>query len=508
MPVSDSIGSILYWFCAHYTKTPVFYPYFFRGEVFVATTRLIVHHISRGETILQSIKSRINYGTDKNKTDGGELISSYECDYESADAEFLLSKAKYKAITGREQKKDQDVLCYQVRQSFAPGEVTPQQANAIGYDFAMRWTKGKFAFIVATHIDRHCVHSHIYYNSTALDCTHKFRDFFRSGRAIRRLSDRICLENNLSVVRDPKLHSQGQFKHYGEWLGGDKPLTYQERLKVAIDAALAGQPPDFAAFLMAMTEAGYEYKWGRGGVLSFRAEGQERFTRLRSSTLGDGYDLADIRATIEGRAPMGEGRVKAPAHTRKVNLIIDIQKKLREGKGPGYEAWCKIYNLKQMAAALQYLQENDLLEYSQLERRTEQTVDRFHELAGKIQKIEAAMRVNAELRAAMVDYARTRPVFEEYKAKKYSNKYLAEHEADIRLHRKARATFTRVLAGGKLPKMDALKAEWERLSAEKREGYRAYRAAQKDMRDVVAVKHNIDALLGHSGRSQNKEQAR
>ena len=480
------------------------------GGLCIATTRLITHHISRGETIASSLKGRLDYGKDKSKTDGGELISAYECDHESADAEFLLSKAKYKANTGREQKHDEDVLCYQVRQSFAPGEVTPQQANAIGYDFAMRWTRGKHAFFVATHIDSHCIHNHIYYNSTTLDCTHKFRDFFRSGRAIRRLSDRICLENNLSIVRYPKLKSQGQFKHYGEWLGSDKPLTFQERLKAAIDEALAGQPSDFGAFLAAMGLAGYEHKWGRGGVLAFRMEGQERFTRLRSSTLGDGYDLEDIQAYIEGRAPFGEGRTQtpAPAPTRKVNLIIDIQKKLREGKGAGYETWAKIYNIKQMAAALQYLQENDLLEYSQLEKRTAQSVDRFHELAEKIQKTEAAMRVNAELRAAMVDYAKTRAVFEEYKAKKYSNKYLAEYEADIRLHREARATFTRLLAGGKLPKMDTLKAEWERLSAAKREDYRAYRAAQSDMRTAVAVKGNIDALLGYTGRSQNKEQAR
>jgi len=288
-----------------------------------------------------------------------------------------LSKAKYQAITSREQKKDHDVLCYQVRQSFAPGEVTPQQANAIGYEFAMRWTQGKHAFIVATHVDRRCVHNHIYYNSTALDCTRKFHNFRGSSFHIRRLSDRICLEHNLSIVRNPKHHSKGQFKHYGEWLGSDKPLNYQERLKAAIDVALAGKPPDFNAFLSSMTAAGYEHKWGRGGVLSFRVEGQERYTRLRSSTLGDGYGLEEIRATIEGdgplpgRAPVGEGRAQVPAPTRKVNLIIDIQKKLREGKGPGYENWCKIYNLKQMAAALQYLQENNLLEYSQLERRTE-----------------------------------------------------------------------------------------------------------------------------------------
>lgn len=127
----------------------------------------------------------------------------------TADAEFLLSKAKYKAITGREQRRDADVLCYQIRQSFKPGEITPEEANRVGYETAMRWTKGKHAFFVATHTDRRHIHNHIYYNSTALDCAHKYRDFFRSASALRRLSDRVCLENDLSVITNPKLHSKG-----------------------------------------------------------------------------------------------------------------------------------------------------------------------------------------------------------------------------------------------------------------------------------------------------------
>jgi type IV secretory pathway VirD2 relaxase len=169
----------------------------------MAATRLIKHHISRGETILQSMSDRFDYGQNHDKTRDGELIAAYMCDPETADAEFLLDKTKYKAITGREQKRDHDVLCYQIRQSFVPGETDAETALKIGYDTAMRWTKGKYAFFVVAHIDRPHPHVHIYYNSTALDCTHKFRDFLGSARALRRLSDRICLENNLSVIKTP-----------------------------------------------------------------------------------------------------------------------------------------------------------------------------------------------------------------------------------------------------------------------------------------------------------------
>lgn len=184
----------------------------------LATTRLITHHISGDKSILASLSDRFDYGQNPEKTLDGALIRSYECDPLTAGSEFLLSKARYKAITGREQKRDADVLCYQIRQSFPPGELDPEEALNIGYELAMRWTKGKHAFFVVSHADRPHPHVHIYYNSTTLDCTRKYRDFLGSARALRRLSDRICLEHDLSVIKNPKLHSKGKFRHYGQWL--------------------------------------------------------------------------------------------------------------------------------------------------------------------------------------------------------------------------------------------------------------------------------------------------
>ena len=139
----------------------------------MATTRLIKHKTSSGQSIAESLSDRFSYGANADKTKGCELIYAYECDHKTADAEFLLSKAQYLAITGRQQRRDEDVLCYQIRQSFKPGEVTPEQANEIGYDLAMRWTKGKHAFFVATHIDRQHIHNHIYYNSDLI-CSRLF----------------------------------------------------------------------------------------------------------------------------------------------------------------------------------------------------------------------------------------------------------------------------------------------------------------------------------------------
>ena len=477
------------------------------GGELTATTRLITHHISKGETVAQSLKDRFDYGQNPEKTQGGELISAYECDHRTADAEFLLAKAKYKAVTGREQRRDADVLCYQIRQSFRPGEITPEEANRVGYETAMRWTKGKHAFFVATHTDRQHIHNHIYYNSTTLDYTGKFRDFFRSAAALRRLSDRVCLEHDLSVIQNPKLHSKGRFLHYGQWVG-ERPPSAQQRVRLAIVEALGKQPADFAAFLRLMEESGFQVKHGRGGVISFLAPGQDKYTRLRASVLGPGFDPDDIRAVIAGERPIPEILKDGPAPPRRVNLIIDIQERMAQGKSPAYARWAKVYNLKQMAAALQYLQEHKLTDYEELAASTEAAVDRAHALAGELQAVEKELSRASALMGAVVQYAKARPVFDGYKAAKYSKKYLAEHGPELADYRAAKAALNELLDGEKLPKMDALKEKRRKLAARKKALYAEYRAAQQEMREAVAVKANIDHLLGLSDERKNKEQER
>ena len=462
---------------------------------------MLQRHANEGESIAEAIRDCLDYGKNPEKTEDGKYISSYECDPATVAAEFLLAKARYKAMTGREQKKGSDVLCYQIRQSFYPGEITPEEANRISYELAMRWTKGRHAFIVTTHTDKQHIHSHIYYNSTTLDCTRKFRNFWGSSFALRRLSDRLCLENGLSIVENPKPRSKGKFRNYGEWQAGQKkPLTYQDRLRAAIDTALTKKPADFPAFLSLMEQAGYEVKQQRGGI-SFRAPGQERFTRLRSATLGEGYNEADIRVALSGsRQRPGQPR-------QKIILAIDIQSRL-QGKGPGYERWAKVFNLKQMAAALAYLQDNGLTDYEQLEQKATAATEHFHKLSDQIKSTEAALHTNMELKAATVQYAKTRPVFEKYKASKYSKKFLAEHEADIELYRAACADFKAILGGAKLPKMDTLKEEGRKLSEQKKKLYAEYRKAKADMQEVTTIKANIDYLLGYSEPGRKKEQER
>lgn len=447
-----------------------------KGGTPTATTYIKPHKQATKRTAIQSLKDRFAYGLNPEKLGA---VSSYLCDPETAHAEFMLVKGQYQAETGRTA--EQGALCYQLRQAFPQGEVTPEEANRIGYETAMRWTKGKYQFFVCTHTDKGHIHNHIYYNSTAYDRSRKFRNFIGSSFALRRLSDRVCLEHALSVVERPKLHSKGRFLHYGQWQGEARPPSQKEQIRWAIDTALSERPADFADFLRRMEAAGFQVVHGR----------------------------EDIQAVIDGKAPTRQPKQARPRPTpQRVNLLIDIQEKMRQGKGPAYERWAKVYNLKQMAAALQFLQEHGLTDYDTLAEQTTAAVDRFHALAGEIQSTEARLSQTSELMAAVVSYAKTRPVFDGYKAAKYSKKYLAQHEAELADYRAAKAAINDILGGAKLPKMDTLKKERRELAEKKKALYTEYREAQRQMRELVAVKGGVDHLLGLTDGRENKAQER
>ena len=472
------------------------------GGISTATTYIRPYKTAAGKSAIQTMEDRFTYGLNPEKLGA---VSSYLCDPNTAPAEFLLVKSQYLAETGRAVSRG--ALFFQIRQAFLPGEVTAEEANRIGYETAMRWTKGKYQFFVCTHTDKAHIHNHIYFNATAFDRSRKFHNFIGSSFALRRLSDRVCIEHELSVIQNPCQHSKGRFLHYGQWIG-EKPPSAKQRVRLAILAALEKKPTDFADFLRLMEESGFSVKQGRGGVISFLAPGQEKPTRLRASTLGAGFDPEDIKAVIAGERPLPELPEEPTVPPRRVNLIIDIQERMAQGKGPAYERWAKVYNLKQMAAALQYLQEHHLTDYAALTARTEAAVDHFHKLSDELRTTEEALSKTSELMAATVDYAKTRPVFDGYKAARYSKKYLAQHEAELATYRAAKDTMNTILGGAKLPKIEALKKSRRELAGQKKELYAEYREAQRQMREAVAIKANIDHLLGITDERENKAQER
>lgn len=453
----------------------------------MATTRLMPLHTGKGCSVATALGKTADYVENPDKTDGGEWISSYECDPMIADEEFLLSKRQYAALTGRDQG-ERDVIAYHLRQSFKPGEIDPATANKIGYDLAMSLTKGKHAFLVCTHVDKSHVHSHIIFNSTALDCSKKFRNFWGSRFAIQKISDRLCVENGLSIIEKPK-QSRGS---YGTWIGDEKQPTLRENLTELIDANLE-QSLTLEELKDALRKAGCEVK--HGVHLAFKLPQGKRF--IRCDSLGEHYTEHALLKRLGCEQivkSVAKKKSSFPAG-KKPKLLIDIESKLQQGKGVGYERWAKTFNLKEAAKTLIYLQENGLDDYEILSAKAEDAAQRFDALSDRIKAGEKRLSEITSLQKSIGTYRKTRDIYVQYRQSGYSKKFLAAHESDILLHKAAKKEFDK-LGLEKLPSMEALKSEYAVLSSQKNRLYGEYKQARQEMVDLQMAKHNIDRILG------------
>ena len=447
----------------------------------MAATRLIALHKNKGKSVAACLKSRTDYAQNPDKTNKGELVSSYACSPLTVDEEFMLTKRLYERSTGRIQKSD--VIAYQVRQSFKPGEVTPEEANRIGYEFAERFLKGKYAFIVATHTDRAHIHNHILYNSTALDGTRKFKNFWLSSFAVQRLSDRICLEHQLSVIENKPYRERQKRIPY------PPKESNRERLCGVIDTILAENPTDFEVFLSTLERQGYEIK--RGKYTSVKGPRQKRFIRFK--TLGEGYSEEEIKAVIAGEAEHRPHQ-KQPPKEQPFHLLVDIQEKMAEGKGEGYKKWAAKHNLKEMSKTLLFLQEQKIGSAEELRERAAAAAERYHAMGDSIKAAEARLTEIAVLKNHIINYAKTHEVYTAYRKAGYSKAFLEAHGEEITLHKAAKTAFDE--AGlQKLPKIKELDAEFAELLTKKKAAYPDYRKAREEMQPLLRAQKNVELFF-------------
>ena len=474
----------------------------------MATTWIKPLHVSKTMTKSSAVAAVIDYVENPQKTDNGRLITSYACDSRSADDEFLLAKKEYEYITGRNQGRH-DVIAYHIRQAFMPGEVTPEEANEIGRQLAMSFTKGNHAFVVCTHIDKAHIHNHIVFNSTSINCERKFKNFFFSNMATRRISDLLCAEHGLTVIENPK-SSRGS---YADWLGENRTPTWKEILKQKIDEALP-RSVTFEDFLSAMKSAGYEVRDNRK-YISFLASGQKKPTRMKS--LGDDYTEAAIRARLgKARIITGGGDsgqrdavIKPPITVtgEAPNLLIDIQAKLRDGKGAGYAQWAKIFNLKEAAKTLIFLKENGIDSYEDLKKKSSSASGDFAALTKRIKEIEARQKEIAELQKQIGTYGKTRDIYSKYKASGWDRAFYDVHASDIILHRSAKKYFDE-LGMKKLPSINQLKQEYGALASERKTLFAEYHKLKDLSRELSIARANAESILGIKSQTQNRDTGR
>jgi hypothetical protein len=465
----------------------------------MATSWIRPLHRTGSNSVSSALERAIGYVQNELKTDGGVLVKSYECEPYMAESEFMLSKANYGQITGRNQGKS-DVVAYHIRLSFPPGELSSERVLEIGDELARRWTKGKHQYIVAAHNNTNNPHCHIIYNSTTLDCKRKFKNFKFSSTALRRLSDQVCLENGLSIIEQPG-HAKGWNRQ--EYLGKQKAPTGRDKLREIIDeCAVVGR--SIEDYFIALKRAGVEVK--RGKQFAFKLPDGKKF--FREDTLGDDYSVAAIMERLSGKRivktsasdSFTQNVPEASAELKnKPNLLIDIQEKMQQGYGEGFAHWARLENIQSMSKTLIFMRDNGLDNYDELVAKQSEVAGRFHSVSGQIKALEERQKQIAELQKQIGNYGKTRDVYAAYKASGFNSDFYEKHRAAITLHKAAKKYFDEhkeLQTNGKLPSINMLKEEWAKCDAEKRKAYSAYHKIKDEYKSMTNALSNARDVLG------------
>lgn len=438
--------------------------------------------VTKIKAIRGTLSKAIAYILNPEKTDEKLLVSSYGCASETAAREFEWTRK----IAEQKGMNPVRIIARHVIQSFEIGEVTPELAHEIGKQFADEILGGKYEYVLTTHIDKDHVHNHLIFNAVDFVDYHAYKSYKRIYYDMREVSDRLCKENGLSVIPP----SQNKGMGYKEYTEAKRGTSWKQKLKQTIDR-LVITAKDYDDFLRLMQEAGYEIKTGK--YISFRAEGQERFTR--SKTIGENYTEERIKERIAGRTPRRSQRQTTP---KGISLIGDIQERIRLIDSKGYEYKAKLTILKEAARTLNYLTENNLLQYADLEKKVEDIHSSYDRTGKELKGVEARLREVQPLIKNISNYQRLKPVYDAFQKAKDKPSFKAKHEAELVIFEAARSTLLAMQGDEKLPSLKTLQAEQQRLLEEQQRLYDERAKLKKEVKQIETIKSNVDTFLAPS----------
>ena len=438
--------------------------------------------VTKIKAIRGTLSKAIAYILNPEKTDEKLLVSSYGCASETAAREFEWTRK----IAEQKGMNPVRIIARHVIQSFGIGEVTPELAHEIGKQFADEILGGKYEYVLTTHIDKDHVHNHLIFNAVDFVNYHAYKSYKRIYYDMREVSDRLCKENGLSVIPP----SQNKGMGYKEYTEAKRGTSWKQKLKQTIDR-LVITAKDYDDFLRLMQEAGYEIKTGK--YISFRAKGQERFTR--SKTIGENYTEERIKERIAGRTPRRSQRQTTP---KGISLIGDIQERIRLIDSKGYEYKAKLTILKEAARTLNYLTENNLLQYADLEKKAEDVHSSYDRTGKELKGVEARLREVQPLIKNISNYQRLKPVYDAFQKTKDKPGFKAKHEAELVIFEAARSTLLAMQGDEKLPSLKTLQAEQAQLFEEQERLYAERNRFKKEAKKIETIKSNVDTFLAPS----------
>lgn len=454
--------------------------------------------ITKIHPIRRTLNRAVKYITNPKKTEDELYVSCYGCTRETLTEEFKRTRL--------DSGKESPVLAQHLIQSFRKDEVTPELAHQIGKELADRFTEGKHEYIIATHLDKGCIHNHIIFNHISFTDHSCFHSDAKKLRSLRSLNDKICKDHGLSVIDKPK----GKGKSYYEWAMDKMNRSYKSLLRENIDD-LIPKISSYEELLSKLQALGYEVK--RGKYDAFRLGEQERFTRLRS--LGPGYSKEDIINRIEH--PENESSHTQSArkalilvwkYDQKLGLIENTENYLLFITGRYQRQQMAIQDAKRIAATYNLLKERGIDSVNELDNVIKESGKSASDLKDKIIDIEGQIsEINTSIKYAE-RVEKYLPVYDEYLSEGKSTDFYESHRTEIALYESSVTSLKKLglELDNSLP--EELKNRRDALEDAKFELSSQYNMAKSEYNDLIIAKKNVEAIINEGLEEERVQDAR
>ena len=367
-----------------------------------------------GRTPKATAHDSIAYITNPKKTKSGELVTSYHCSPETAHLEMLMVQKEYEQQTGRKVIQDyggkkQSYLLMTMRQSFSPGEVDEKTAHEIGCKLAESFLGSKYQYVVATHINSHCIHNHITFNIVGDDMK-KFHQTMFTPKRLAEVSDKLCKEYGLAVV----VPSQDRQKRT---YSREKATSFRTILKNDIDRCIS-KSESYEDFIKQMSTDYYVKTSGKYLTFCHKSNGQQR--NIRAYTLGEDYKEKNIKARISHEkaepVPVFEGS----------NKDISFSQHLR--------------NIQSMFTTSGLLNEYDIKSYRDIKNLIDSITDKADTVRQQLQTLEQNLSHSNDILDSLNALEKFKDLAAEYDSSLLKDRFYQQHREELDLYLNAKET--------------------------------------------------------------------
>ena len=436
--------------------------------------------ITKIHPIRSTLNWAIDYITKSEKTDEKILVSTHKCHEPTTHTQFLRTRndAGTKGT----------VLARHLIQSFLPGETSPELAHQIGMELCKKILKDEYEFVLSTHVDKGHIHNHIIFNNVNMVTGRCYQSNKKSYHQIRYQSDKLCKENNLSVIDEFYERYKKKYKTNGKsWYENEQAkhgASWKSKLQFDIDRIIK-QSKDWDEFLKKMADLGYEIKYGKH--IAFKPKDKARFTRTK--TIGEDYTEEKLKERIAERE-----FIKTPDVKKRIGNVIDINTNAKVKESKGYEYWATKHNLHTMAESVIYIREHGIKSVKQLDEYIQKAADERQNLQEKIKAIDKEMQKLSTTMEQVHTVKKYRACYKEYTSNPSDKAFFEEYKAQISLYENALSELKKSYS--KLPNSKDILAELDKLQEKKNTLMQEYSSTKSTMDELYKIRKNYGIYMG------------